>query len=121
MYDRVIMFRTSNQIRLLVALLSLWPLAASAQSVIGIDARPGHAGPSIRLETMQRVGDAYFAATADGGRAELTLDPGMQEATDEVLRVFAIPYAGAVVLSIPDGRVLAMVGRSAADSRLGAE
>jgi penicillin-binding protein A len=121
MYDRVIMFRTYNQIRLLVALLSLWPLAASAQSVIDVDARPGHSGPAIRLETMQRVGDAYFAATADGGRAELTLDPGMQEATDEVLRVFAIPYAGAVVLSIPDGRVLAMVGRSAADSRLGAE
>jgi cell division protein FtsI/penicillin-binding protein 2 len=45
----------------------------------------------------------------------------MQEATDEVLRTFAIPYAGAVVLSIPDGRVLAMVGRSAADPRLGAE
>jgi cell division protein FtsI/penicillin-binding protein 2 len=121
MYDRVIMFRTSNQIRLMVALASLWPLAASAQSVIGIDARPGHAGPAIRLETMQRVGDAYFAATADGGRAELTIDPGMQEATDEVLRVFGIPYAGAVVLSIPDGRVLAMVGRSAADPRLGAQ
>ena len=73
------------------------------------------------METLQRVGDTYFVATEDGGRAQLTLDPRMQEATDEVLRVFAIPYAGAVVLSIPDGRVLAMVGRSAADPRLGAE
>ena len=36
-----------------------------------------------------------------------------------MLRAFQIPYAGAVVISIPDGRVLAMVGRSAADPRLG--
>jgi cell division protein FtsI/penicillin-binding protein 2 len=124
MYDFVIMFRTYHRIRLLVLVLagtSFWTATAAAQSVMGIDARSGHSGPSIRLETLQRVGDGYFAATADGGRAELTLDPGMQEATDEVLRVFAIPYAGAVVLSIPDGRVLAMVGRSAADPRLGAE
>jgi cell division protein FtsI/penicillin-binding protein 2 len=121
MYDFVIMFRTSNQIGLLLTLTTLWPATAAAQSVISVDARSGHAGPSIRLETLQRVGDGYFAATENGGRAELTLDPGMQEATDEVLRVFAIPYAGAVVLSIPDGRVLAMVGRSAADPRLGAE
>jgi cell division protein FtsI/penicillin-binding protein 2 len=124
MYDFVIMFRTSDQIRLVIfaiAVAAFWPLAASAQSVIDIDARSGRPSASIKLETLQRVGDGYFAATSDGGRAELTLDPGMQEATDEVLRVFAIPYAGAVVLSIPDGRVLAMVGRSAADPRLGAE
>ena len=37
-----------------------------------------------------------------------------------MLRTFQIPYAGAVVISVPDGRVLAMVGRSAADPRLGA-
>ena len=55
----------------------------------------------------------------DGGHAELTLDPRLQTSTDDVLRTFQIPYAGAVVISIPDGRVLAMVGRSAADSRLG--
>jgi penicillin-binding protein A len=129
MYDRVIMFRTSNQIRLLVVIVllsvllsvasaSFWSEAALAQGVTEPVARPG---TSIRIDTLQRVGDSYFAATSDGGRAELTLDPGMQEATDEVLRVFAVPYAGAVVLSIPDGRVLAMVGRSAADPRLGAE
>jgi penicillin-binding protein A len=121
MYDFVIMFRTSNQIRLLGALASFWSATASAQSVTDGSASPARAGSAIRLDTLQRVGDAYFVATGDGGRAELTLDPRMQEATDEVLRVFAIPYAGAVVLSIPDGRVLAMVGRSAADPRLGAE
>jgi cell division protein FtsI/penicillin-binding protein 2 len=121
MYDFVIMSRTSHHIHLLVVLVVSWSGAAAAQSVTSAAARPTRSSAGIRLDTLQRVGDSYFAATADGGRAELTLDPRMQEATDEVLRVFAIPYAGAVVLSIPDGRVLAMVGRSAADPRLGAE
>jgi cell division protein FtsI/penicillin-binding protein 2 len=121
MYDRVIMFRTYHQIRLLLLLATLWPARLAAQSVNPGSANPARPGVAIRLDTLQRVGDGYFAATENGGRAELTLDPGMQEATDEVLRTFGIPYAGAVVLSIPDGRVLAMVGRSAADPRLGAE
>ena len=66
-----------------------------------------------------RQGRIYVVATADGGHAELTLDPQLQEATEEVLRTFQIPYAGAVVLSVPDGRVLALVGRSAVDGNLG--
>ncbi len=118
MYDFVIMFRTCHQIRLLFVLATFWSAAAWAQGVKAPATRPGGA---IRLDTLQRVGDSFFVATDDGGRAELTLDPGMQDATDEVMRVFQIPYAGAVVLSIPDGRVLAMVGRSAVDPRLGAE
>ena len=60
-----------------------------------------------------------MADLTDGGHAELTLDPRLQISTDDILRAFQIPYAGAVVISIPDGRVLAMVGRSAADPRLG--
>ncbi|HEX4456768.1 MAG TPA: penicillin-binding transpeptidase domain-containing protein [Polyangia bacterium] len=112
------MFRTSHHVRLLFVLSTLWSAAAWAQGVKAPATRPGGA---IRLDTLQRVGDSFFVATEDGGRAELTLDPGMQDATDEVMRVFQIPYAGAVVLSIPDGRVLAMVGRSSVDPRLGAE
>src|SRR5882724_2377089 len=121
MYDVVVMFGTSNQIRLLFAFASFWSGAAVAQVVPGGAWKAARPGPAIRLETLERAGELYFAASADGGRAELTLDARMQEATDEVLRTFAIPYAGAIVLSIPDGRVLAMVGRSAADPRLGAE
>ncbi len=102
MYDVVIMFLTSQQIRLFLVLAAsssvAWSAAASAQSVTGGPAGSSRAGSTIRFDTLQRVGDGYFAATTDGGRAELTLDPGMQEATEEVLRVFAIPYAGAVVL-----------------------
>jgi penicillin-binding protein A len=121
MYDRVRMFRTFKQIRFLFAVAAFWPASAAAQRVINVDARTGHAGVVVKLDTMQQVGEEYFATTEEGGRAELTLDPRMQDAVDEVLRTFAIPYAGAVVLSIPDGRVLAMVGRSAVDPRLGPE
>jgi penicillin-binding protein A len=104
-----------------LGMAGLTPMSAFAQSVTDSSQAMARPASALRMDTLQRVGDAYFVATADGGRAELTLDPGMQEATDEVLRVFQIPYAGAVVLSIADGRVLAMVGRSAADPRLGAE
>ena len=61
-----------------------------------------------------------MVAAGNGGHAELTLDPHLQQSTEEVLRSFQIPYAGAVVLSVPDGRVLALVGHSAVDPGLGA-
>jgi len=51
----------------------------------------------------------------------LTLDPLLQEATESTLRTHQIPYAGAVVLGVEDGRVLALVGRSEADPALGIE
>jgi peptidoglycan glycosyltransferase len=74
---------------------------------------------SVNPATIRLAGKHYVADLNEGGHAELTLDPRLQIGTDEVLRAFQIPYAGAVVVSIPDGRVLAMVGRSAADPRLG--
>jgi peptidoglycan glycosyltransferase len=129
MYDFVIMFRTFDQIcrptltlccTLLLA-VTLCAGTASAQGVSGDLASSGHAFPAVHLSSMQRSGDTYVVSMNDGGRAALTLDPRLQESTEEVLRAFQIPYAGVVVLSIPDGRVLAMVGHSSADPRLGAE
>src|SRR6516165_10031211 len=109
MYERVTMLHTS---RLAVALGSLAALVAT----------PARADePVVRIETLHRTGRAYRAALAGGGHAELTLDPRLQEAADDVLRSFQIPYGAAVVLSVPDGRVLALVGRSAADPTLGVE
>ena len=75
--------------------------------------------PSLKPDSIRLVGRHYVADLTDGGHAELTLDPRLQISTDDVLRTFQIPYASAVVISIPDGRVLAMVGRSAVDPRLG--
>jgi len=110
MYDRVPMPRTSSSI--VFALVTLACLASR-------EARADE--PTIRLETMHLAPQGYVATTGDGARVELTLDPRLQEAADDVLRSFQIPFGAAVVVSVPDGRVLAMVGRSAADPRLGAE
>src|SRR5450432_1116474 len=105
MYDGVNMSRTS-------ALVTVATLLAASARVFGQSA-------SVKPETIRLAGRHYVADLTDGGHAELTLDPRLQTSTDEVLRAFQIPYGGAVVVSIPDGRVLAMVGRSAADPRLG--
>jgi len=75
---------------------------------------------AVRPDSIRLVGHRYVADLTNGGHAELTLDPRLQSSTEDVLRSFQIPYAGAVVISVPDGRVLALVGRSAADPRLGA-
>src|SRR5215471_15348793 len=99
----------------------------AAAYLLAFPSRAGAEGthiPAPRLETMQRGGPdgrTYVAATDDGGLAALTIDPRIQEATEGVLKAFQIPYGAAVVLSVPDGRVLALVGRSAVDQRLGPE
>src|SRR5450755_4270452 len=105
MYDFVIMPHTSG-------LATVATLLAVSTPVFGQSV-------SVKPETIRLVGRHYVADLTEGGHAELTLDPRLQTSTDEVLRAFQIPYGAAVVVSIPDGRVLAMVGRSAADPRHG--
>jgi peptidoglycan glycosyltransferase len=106
MYDRVTMARTQRWIVTLI--LMVIPQVAQAEP------------PRVRPETIRLIDGHYEADLTDGGHAELTLDARLQTSTEDVLRAFQIRYAGAVVVSIPDGRVLALVGRSAADPRLGA-
>jgi cell division protein FtsI/penicillin-binding protein 2 len=114
MYDFVVMPRFSLVSALVTALLTT---AVSLQAT----ADPAHRDAALRLDTLMRQGATYVVASTGGGHAELTLDPALQESTEDVLRTFQIPYAGVVVLSVHDGRVLAMVGRSAVDPNLGAE
>jgi cell division protein FtsI/penicillin-binding protein 2 len=81
-------------------------------------------GPSsrrVRLETLARSGRGYVAELAGGAHAELTLDPRLQDAAEDVFRAFQIPYGAAVVISIPEGRILALAGRSSVSPELGAE
>ena len=73
----------------------------------------------IRLETARLQGDRYLAERESGAIAELTLDPRLQAATERQLRRAQIKYGASVVLSIPDGRVLALAGHSALDASLG--
>src|SRR6478672_9711244 len=52
---------------------------------------------------------------SDGSRAELTLEPGLQGRVERLLKSHGAPYSAAVVLSVEDGRVLAMAGHSTAE------
>ncbi len=51
-----------------------------------------------------------YALDVGGREVTLTLDPGLQATTEEVLRRARAPFAAAVVLDM-DGRILAMAGR----------
>lgn len=93
------------------------PATASAPAAV---ARPA-SSRQVRLDTIVRQGDTFSARLEGGAQAELTLDPRLQDTAEEVFQTFQLPYAGAVVLSIPDGRVLAMAGRSTVSPELGAE
>ena len=75
----------------------------------------------VRMNTIVRSGRGFIAELEGGAHAELTLDPRLQDAAEETFRDFQIPYGAAVVVSIPDGRVLALAGRSAVSPELGAE
>ena len=75
----------------------------------------------VRLETLRRRGPGFVAELEGGAHAELTLDPRLQNAAEDVLRRYQIPYGAAVVISVPDGRVLALAGRSTVSRELGPE
>jgi cell division protein FtsI/penicillin-binding protein 2 len=51
----------------------------------------------------------------DGRTVELTLEPALQKRAEEIFRRHSVAYGGAVFVSIPDGRVLAMTGHSRAE------
>ncbi|HXU73442.1 MAG TPA: penicillin-binding transpeptidase domain-containing protein [Polyangia bacterium] len=61
---------------------------------------------------VKKEASGYVDVRADGSRAELTLDPTLQARVDKLLRAYPTPYAAAVVLSVEDGRVLAMAAHS---------
>jgi cell division protein FtsI/penicillin-binding protein 2 len=119
MYERVIMPHTFRLVVGLLAATVFMPSATAETTAAAVASGHDAAAPGLRAETIRLAGRRYVAELADGGRAELTLDPRLQQSTENVLRAFQIPFGGAVVVSIPDGRVLALVGQSAADPRLG--
>jgi len=118
MYDGVIMARTPGTVAGLLLATAFLPSAA-AKTVPAGGTAPDGAAATLRAETIRLAGRRYVAELSDGGRAELTLDPRLQQSTENLLRAFQIPFGAAVVVSVPDGRVLALVGQSAADPRLG--
>jgi len=83
-----------------------------------LDVGPSTMRPSVALETMSLQGSRFVADLEGGGLAELTLDPTLQKAVDEALASHHLPFAAAAVISIPDGKVLALSGSSKADPSL---
>ena len=74
----------------------------------------------VDLDSITRHGQGYVADLEGGGTAELTLNAHLQEAIEEVLATYDVPFGAAVAVSIPDGKVLALAGRSSVDPTLGA-
>ena len=119
MYDGVIMPRTSGLVVGLLVATVFSAISRAETAPRGAGTTPETGATLLRADTIRLAGRRYVADLAEGGRAELTLDPQLQQSTESLLRAFQIPFGAAVVVSVPDGRVLAMVGQSAADPRLG--
>lgn len=70
--------------------------------------------PTVDLARMELHGDRYLAPMSDGRTAVLTIDPRIQEVAEKVLRRARAPR-GAIVVTHPDGRILALAGRRTED------
>ena len=68
---------------------------------------------------MKAGKDGYTAPMAGGGLAQLTLVPDLQETAERHLAENEIPYGAVVMISIPDGKILTLAGRSELDSKMG--
>ena len=76
--------------------------------------------PSVALETATLRGARFVANLESGGEAELTLDPTLQKSAEDAFAAHRLPLAAAAVLSIADGKVLVLAGRSQEDPSLDA-
>jgi peptidoglycan glycosyltransferase len=88
--------------------------------LLAVSAEAAWAQPHVDLQSITRHGSTFVADLDGGGAAELTLNAGLQDAVEEVLAHYDVPFGAAVAISIPDGRVLALAGRSKIDPSLGA-
>jgi len=77
-------------------------------------AAPVELAKLLDLDKIARQGDEYVATLTDGRRAALTLDPRLQTLAERLLDEARAPRA-AIVAMTPDGKILALAGRVAAD------
>jgi peptidoglycan glycosyltransferase len=125
MYDFVFMepFRStsgiSHKVLWTVLAAGFWARPAAAQDeVMGEYAGPVR--PTVVLETAALRGSHFVADLEGGGLAQLTLHPALQKSVEDALASHHLPFAAAAVISIPDGKVLALAGYSKADPTLDA-
>ena len=106
----------------LLAILLTWrgSLAQASPGLLASLSRAPHAhahgSAAVDWRRVREDADGFVAVAHDGGRIELTIDPQLQHQVERVLDGYAAPAQAAVVLSVDDGRVLAMAGRSAHES-----
>jgi penicillin-binding protein A len=74
----------------------------------------------VALETATLRGSQFVADLDGGGLAQLTLNPHLQRSVEDTLASHHFPFAAAAVVSIPDGKVLALAGYSKTDPTLDA-
>ena len=102
----------------LISVTRVWH-GASAQAapplLIASMSQPRQPPMVVSWSHVHRDGDGFVERLPDGGRVELTLDPAMQARAERLLREHDAPYAAAVMLSVDDGRVLALAGRAKND------
>ncbi len=76
--------------------------------------RAADGSPTVDLARMELHGDRYLAPMSDGRMAVLTIDPAIQAVAEKVLKRARAPR-GAIVVTHPDGRILALAGRRTED------
>jgi cell division protein FtsI/penicillin-binding protein 2 len=95
------------------------PAASIAAALPRVASRGGGEAWRRQLDwsRVRADADGYVQLLRDGGRVELTLDPALQRQAERALAAAPSRYASAVVISVDDGRVLAMAGRSSAEPK----
>ena len=114
------MLRQLQTGRKLTTTLCFLSLAALAAIAAALPRPPAHSRTKGELDwqRVQADADGFVEVMRDGGRLELTLDPSVQRQAERAIAAYPAPYAAAVVLSVDDGRVLALAGHSTAEPRM---
>jgi cell division protein FtsI/penicillin-binding protein 2 len=112
-------FRAMVHRRRIVLLVLFVVFAAAGAGALGLRGEAAETPASLvdwraQLSPLSPTldGNRLVQPLSDGGRVELTLDPGLQGAAEQLLRATDAPRAAAVVLDVSDGRVLALAGRT---------
>lgn len=117
--------RTGRKLATTLCLISLATLAAlvaarggrlaQAAPALAMLPRPPEPGGAYRAELnparFREDASGYVQVLRSGGRIELTLEPRLQHLAEQLLDEAGAPQAAAVLLSVDDGRVLALAGR----------
>jgi cell division protein FtsI/penicillin-binding protein 2 len=89
-------------------------LLEPAQALAAVHAQEPPKSPLAGFDPLAHrlEGGQLVSTLPEGGRVELTLDPGLQAHVERMLRGNAVPYAAFVAIEPASGRVLAYVSQT---------